>query len=279
MQQTVIGVPDPIIQSYVWDYDYQRGWVYHEHWEGRDQQLMEQLQQDYVAQGISCRLDFKLGMGILDVLDSTKEWVLDTWQLDGQDEQLPWLNNPIMQEIFNANYPQTIGGKLIQPADAMASVLDHLNSGDSQTLAFSDAVIAPMITTYVWYMYPFAQAGVSAYRNDAEASGYVMRHGTNVSNQYQVNIADFGTGQVYSTAQFLSEISDGGLWINPCPLRLQYKCANLVTPPIRQDWIIGWLKGRSTETFGANNRDNIVTTYTYGQWALGYYYAYTGSTP
>jgi hypothetical protein len=276
MRQTVVGSSFPIGQVEVWDYDPVRGWLYRAHIEGRDQQLMSALQNDYVAQGIANRLTFELGKGVLDIEDATQQWVLDNWQLEGNSEQVAWLSNSLVQQELNSVYPTAVNDNTVTAAQAIAAIAQHLSDGDNQDTAFSDGVLDPLTTGDIWNFYPHAQAGQTAYENDADGSGYVLRHGTNVSNQWTVNVADFGVGQIYTTAQLLSEVSDGGLWLNPLSFRMQYKIANLPVPPARAGWIVGWKKGRSTEQNAANNRNDITTHYEYGQWTTCLYQPFNG---
>lgn len=279
MNQTVVGSPYPILQTEETSYDFQRGFIYRQHWEGTSQPLMLALMQDYVNAGISCRIRYELGKGILEIDDSTKEWTLDTWQLDGQSAQISWLSNPFILQEINFQYPAVVDGKTYTVSDAMAALAQNFSEGTSQASAFAvNTVLDPLIGSQIYYFYPYAANGDNTtYENDADGTGYVLRHGTNVSNQYQSNIADFGTGQIYTTAQLLSEVSDSGLWINPLSERLQYKIANLVSPPPLAHFTIGWKKSRSNENYSANNRNEIVTLYKYGQWAFALYDNFQGS--
>lgn len=263
-----------MLQKYEQSYDPQRGWLYREHWEGVSIEFMVNLQLQFVQSGIACRLAYELGKGVLETDDSTQEYTLDTWQLEGNSLEVNWLLNPYVQAVFNSLYPKTIGGQLITVAVATANLLTHIENGDSQTTTFADPTLAPFSGSQVYFLYPFVQSGLTSYQNDADGEGYILRHGTNVSNRYTVNIADFGVGQIYSTSQLLSEASNSGLWINPLSERLQYKIANVPVPTFRDNWMVGWKKSRSTENYAANNRDDIVTNYTYGQWSLALYQPY-----
>ncbi len=239
---------------------------------------MQNLMQDYVNAGISCRIRYELGKGVLEVNDSTQEWTLDTWQLDGESAAISWLSNPFILEVINFFYPTMVAGNLVSVTDAMQALSENFNEGTSQSDAFkAGSKLSPLAGTAVYDFYPYAANGDNTtYENDADGTGYVLRHGTNVSNQYQSNIADFGTGQIYTTAQLLSEVSNSGLWINPLSERLQYKIAHLVSPPPLNFFTIGWKKSRSNENYSANNRNEIVTLYKYGQWADALYDPFGG---
>lgn len=253
----------PQVQRTEYDFDPTRGPIVRQIFDGASQAIMYSLYLDYVRQGIACRLSYELsGRASLEIIDSTQEWVLDSWEFDGDSENVAWLLNP---KQFGSWTNVTAAAK------AVAKINDYLESNTDRDTAFKDAALSPFVNTTTWLQYPFAQMGATSYDNAGEGIGYVLKHSTNVSNQYTVNIADFNVGEIYTPAQLLSEVSDSGLWINPLSLRGQYKIATLPTPPFRQNWLVGWMKGRSTETTAANNRVDIVTNYRYGQWSLALY--------
>lgn len=97
---------------------------------------------------------------------------------------------------------------------------------------------------------------------------YVLRHTTNVSGQYAVNVADENVEYIYSTSRLVAEVSDAGSWTFPCPPRLIYKIQNI--PPqfvTNGDLYWGWRKLPSTETTAANNRIDINTEYVLFGWS------------
>lgn len=290
MQQTVVGTVYPILQRIERDFDPTRGFIIRYHYEGTSQDLIQALQNDYVNAGIACRMTFELGKGILEVNDSTQEYTLDFWEMPNNDEVLdPFLNPNIVAEInTTANPDATIAairdGLASNTPSFVAASGDTPASGIFAQLPCS-AIQAGLpnpsgIPTgtfgYTQRTYYNVLLGLTGYKDAADGLGYVLRHSTNVSNRYQTNIADFGTGQIYSVGQLLSEISNSGLWINPCPEPFQYLIANIIPPFFRPGWQIGWFKDRSTRSTAANNRINITTEYVYGQFDSDLYNPYLG---
>jgi hypothetical protein len=96
---------------------------------------------------------------------------------------------------------------------------------------------------------------------------YVLKHTTNVSNSYGINIADLNVEKIYTTAQLLAEVTNSALWTFPMPGRLQYKISNLPAPIARSGYLWGWRKLPSTETTAAGNRIDITTEYWLEQWS------------
>jgi hypothetical protein len=267
------GNPLPQPQWQENDYDPTRGVIYKSEWESSNSEYAYQQWQAYVQNGIACRIRFELGRAHLTVDDSTQLFVLDSWSLGSNDEQVSVFLNPIIYADLENN---TDGG---YPA-AIASLKTSLENNEDQDQAFSKDIFNDYFDgpQNMWFLYPELQGGLTSYRNAVTGEGYVLRHRTNVSNQWLENIADFGTGTIYSLAQLLTEVSSTALWNNPCPARLQYKMANFISPPVLGGWQIGYFKDRSTEETAANNRIDITTEYTYGQWIDSLYSLYNGLT-
>jgi hypothetical protein len=100
---------------------------------------------------------------------------------------------------------------------------------------------------------------------------YVLRHTTNVSNQYGINVSDFNIEKIYTTAQLISEATNGNSWIFPLPGRMVNKIQGLVAPQSRTQYLWGWRKLPSTESTTSGNRVEITTEYWLEQWSLYYY--------
>lgn len=253
----VRGDPFPKAQRVDYDYDPGRGFLNRYHYEGISQQILINLQNDYVRAGIACRLSLYKGLGDLEVEDSSQQFTLDSWQLLGNDYQL---------DLF---YHPTIVGNLTP--GQIAAARTHLNNNADPAVAFavsSDPLIADLsgfAGTVIQRFYEKFQRGVTAYESDQDGSGYVLRHTTNAPGRWQSNIADFGVGKIYTPAQLLTEVQDSSLWILPIPGRLAYKISNIPSPTPVANELWGWRKSRSTETLSANNRIEINTEYTLGQ--------------
>lgn len=273
----VNGTPLPLPQNAIYDFDPVRGYIVRQEYDGVSQEAMLSLQQQYVLNGIACRLTFAQGRAKLEIDDSTQEYTLDSWGLGGEDEAVDVLLHPqVAADLATAGITYSTG---------IAALQTHLQNQDNQATAFgqpgSGSTLAPLIGSLTYYLYPYILAGLTSFKSSAVSdTGYVLRHKTNVSNRYTDNIADYGVGQIYTTAQLLSEVTDSGLWAVPLPIRLAYKVSMLMPPnlpsDIAGDWLIGWFKGRSTEDTAANNRVDIETSYTYGQFERALYSQYDG---
>jgi hypothetical protein len=259
---TFKGSKFPQLQRTRFNYDPSRGYVTHYDYHGMNQQQMLLLQQDIVAAGIACDLTYERDIATLSVEDSTNANPIDVWEMPSSGESRDGLSHPsVLALASNAQ---------------IAAMRTHLQNNDTITSAFADTVLLPLAGTIVPTFYDLQQRGSPEYRKGY----YSLRHTTNVSNRWQVNIADFGVDEIYTTAALLSEIANNGLWVFPCPGRLQYKIANIpVEVPGTEDayadqyqW--GWLKSISSERTGANNRVDIVTEYQLALWSTAYYQPY-----
>jgi hypothetical protein len=253
--------PQP--QSFKYKFDPQRGYIGEYVYEGASQTAMLALQQDFVRASIECELEYIHDKAILTVSDSTNANPIDSWQMPVDEASRDGFSHPNVTTVATDAQIALLRAQLEIPANA--------------TVAFnSDPTLIPLIGTAVQNIYDLAFRGSPEYRKGY----YVLRHATNVANTWQTNIADFGVDQIYSTAALLSEVSNNGLWVFPCPGRLQYKIANIpVEVPGSQDafaeqYFWGWLKSISQEETEANNRIAIVTTYTLALWSTAYYAIY-----
>ncbi len=95
---------------------------------------------------------------------------------------------------------------------------------------------------------------------------YVLYHTTNVSQNTTTNVADNHIGQIYTTAQLLTEVTNGALWAYPLPLRLVTKINAIVAPGAITGYTVGWRKLPAKEITEAENRVAISSEYWFGQW-------------
>ena len=266
--QIKVGTLIPQTEYSDYEYDPSRGLVVRAGFDGSSTRLAYLTYQAYVNQGIACRLRYEHGRATLNIVDSTQSFELDAWELRSNDETLsPLLSPNIVADLtsIEGDYDASV-----------AALNEHLQNGDSAEVAFTDPDLVDGYGGPTYQLYPYIQAGLTGYRNASDAEGYVLRHATNISSQSTDNIADFGTGSIYSTAQLLTEVQNSELWTNPLDERRVYKIMNFVQPKARPGWMIGWFKDRSTETNDANNRVGIVTEYTFGQFEMNIYSSYNG---
>jgi hypothetical protein len=239
------GIPQGRVIRY--GYDPQKGFDNAIEYSGISQTELNQLFQNYVAQGIACELILHDDVGELRVTDSTPIFTIDSWEIVAEDERNDGLSHPTMVALDDAY------GEVIL---FLRASLEDNTSGDDVYNALLNMPYnmseADAQTATRFYDLQVRQS------TDYRVAQYVLRHKTNVSNRWQVNITDVGVNTIYSPAQLLTEVTDSGLWIFPLPERLQFKIGAI--PPIVPDenqtvpYFWGWLKGPSTESNAANNR-------------------------
>ncbi len=265
-RSTKRGSPFPLPQSIAYDYDPQHGWVIRQHFRGIDSVRMQALQNDYVRGGVACRLIIEGDLATLETEDSTRQFTIDNWQLLGNSERMDIFSHPFLEALIIAG-----GGS----TDAViAKMREELEANTSTAAAFASGVLLPFAGTEVQDFYTLKLRGTEEFENDAFGGGYVLRHTTNAPNRWDVNVADFGVGEIYTPAQLLSEVQSTFYWIVPLPDRLAYKISNIPEPEVRVGYLWGWKKSRSTEVLSANNRIDIVTEYVLEQWATALYDPY-----
>src|SRR3954464_14869540 len=87
MNSIIRGTMLPFLQKEERDFDPTRGFVYRYEFKGASQALMDNLQMDYVRAGIACRVIHNQGdSATLEVLDSTQQYVIDSWEILGNEE-------------------------------------------------------------------------------------------------------------------------------------------------------------------------------------------------
>lgn len=260
---TLKGTKSPLLQRTEQDFDPSRGIINRILYRGSDQSQMVALGNTYVAAGIACRIIYEQGdSATLEIEDSTLANTIDNWQLVGNSEA---------RDVWS--HPTNIG---LLNEDQIAAIRFHLNAQDSGTVTFGTAPptnvadLRGFSGTAVERFYTLALRGGTEYRRGQ----YVLRHTTNVSNRWGVNVADFGVDMIYTPAKLISEISNSGFWVFPAPFRLQYKISNIPAPTAQPNFLWGWLKSSSTETTSAHNRVEIATEYTLDQWSTDNYLIY-----
>lgn len=247
-------------------FDPLRGYVYRATFKSLSALECQALQSDYVQLGCECELKTSFGVSSLSVIDSTQEFTLDDWQV-GKDSYL--------QDLFShPTILAILGGFTEDGQFNIGKIRDSLENNEEASAVVTDLTASgysPDEAATVGRFYSLYQRGTTEFENDTDGSGYVLQHTTNVSNRWQQNISDFNVGQIYSTAELLSEVQDSGLWINPLPPRLAYKIATLPAPPPQGDYFWGWRKSSGTENTSANNRIGIRTNYTLALWSTDLY--------
>jgi hypothetical protein len=176
------------------------------------------------------------------------EVACDTWQILANEIQNDLLEHPDFQAM-EAAYPNTI-----------RYVLRDVDLYKQGLMPGTPAPAAGSMPQS-GYLFELLARGATHY----SLGQYVLRHSTNVSNQYAANIADVNVERCYTQAQLEAEITNAGLWTFPCPGRLIYKLRAIPVPTAQAHYQWGWRKLPSPETTTANNRDEIATEYWLGQ--------------
>ena len=175
--------------------------------------------------------------------------------------------------------------------DSWEIVANELQRGDFQSNMFyalsvanQDAVIAEVkantppedsafaANTQQYFLVKRAYFGSDSF----STSQYVLRHTTIASPSYNSNVSDENVESLYSFAGLIDEITDGGLWVNPCPGRLVAKIESIPTPAdVNADdanfYYWSWRKLPSTETQQPDGNIQIQTEYWLGMWPTPHY--------
>jgi hypothetical protein len=178
----------------------------------------------------------------------------DSWEILGNEIQKSLTEHPDVLAMEDA-YPGTIG--------YIKRDLDLYEQGLPNGDPAPDPGAFPMASS----LYFALKRGATHFA----LGQYVLRHTTNVSNQYSQNVADFNIERIYTTSQLIAEVTNGN-WTFPMPGRLVYKLQNLAAPTAAGGYLWGWRKLPSTETTTAGNRVQITTEYWLEQWNVDFIY-------
>lgn len=264
------GTNDPLVQSTELVFDPQCGVRQITSLKGISQSQMAALQAEYQAGGVPCT--FKQNQGgtySLDVDDPSQLYLIDTWQVVGNSEEIEALSHPLI--LLNPDFSDSVRDhmrKNLSESVPVETVFDATN-GDIILKDFAGVELALLQR---WYS--LMNRGAVAYKRGQ----YVLRHTSNAPPGWSHNVSDIGVEQIYSTANLLSEVTDPYLWAYPLPQRLITKLSDITSsPPIIPmglTYFFGWLKQPSTETTGAHFRIDITTEYILELWSNDFYSIY-----
>jgi hypothetical protein len=249
-----------------------RGYTFFYDYDGQDQGQMFAIQLTCNAAGLSSELTFERDRATLNIIDATSEFTIDSWEVHATEEVRDLFSHPsIVAAIGNS---LGYGNPSIDAFIAIRQAVENQTSRVNLLLLPALTGLSTPAILILLQFYNLYLQGTTGYRHQQ----YVLKHRTNVSNRWKANVADVGIDQIYTPAQFFTEVTDPTLWIFPMPGRLQYKLANI--PTIfsggydTTDYLWSWLKSSSTETSEALNRVNIETDYTLELWSLALYNPY-----
>jgi len=248
----ITGTLQPVRQPVKINYDPQRGYLITIPWESAGNNL-NGIANSYQSQRVAYELEATERKSILTATASggqlgIPDLTTDTWQILGNEIQKSLLEHPDVV----AAVPSTVRDQLYKAE-----------------LAGTDEVsFSPPLGAYASKVFDRLRRGATHYA----LGQYVVRHTTNVSNQYGVNVADFNIERIYTTSQLIAETTNSNSWIFPMPGRMVYKLQNIVAPTAKTDYLWGWRKLPSTETTTAGNRVEITTEYWLEQWDVAIAY-------
>jgi len=274
------GTLEPLLQTVSRRWSPVNGYVEEAEYRGLGNDQFLQLSQYMAANGFEYEWNTHHAVHSLHAVDTSGAITIDSWEIALNKLSPSNYQNPVVIAALIADGSSYVGA--LQILKDIAAVM----SGKTVTVGSTtitdaeqlDEIYTTLNLNAARRFLENIQLGVDAYY----ASGYVLRHITNVSNRYSRNIADVGVDRIYNLAQILSETSNSNFWVFPLPGRLRYKITavhndlvstyDAFSSDAYRMW--GWLKSGSSEITAANNRVNIVTEYEMGNWHTEVYYPY-----
>jgi hypothetical protein len=255
------GTPNPKRQVLVERWSPTSGFSAEWSWKGISEAQLRNYFAAYASAGCECEFTDQHGVYTLIAKVPNpvggSQVVIDKWEVGLNKLSLAVSRHPVVIAILGrSGDANTVRSGIKQFLDGTEQYEDitDLAPVDSS----DDAVLKAMLNQ--------ARDGADAFY----FSSYTLRHTTNTSNRWNVNVADTGVDRIYTTAQLLSETQNANSWNYPLPGRLAFKLLAVttnitaqypITDPYYQ-W--GWLKFGSPESTVANNRVDIVTEYEFG---------------
>jgi hypothetical protein len=228
-------------------------------WRGFDEQQIRGYAAQYAQAGCEYEYINQFGHHHLVATDTSGNVTIDTWEIGVNEILVSSLRNPF--NVFNLSAANLeVIARAIKDGSTLQEAQQALedDTGD----VYGDVMDAAAIRLYKRMI-----AGVDSFYHHQ----YTLRHTTNCSNRYSLNIADLNVNYIYTTANLLSETQSSFLWVYPLPGRLAYKILSIPFPAAEDDYLWGWLKSASAESTAANNRVNIVTEYKLAMWTTDEY--------
>jgi hypothetical protein len=253
----------PIKQPSEYNYDSKSGLSRVDRWESAGEPGLYGLATQLSALRISYNFVPSVGKSVL-VATATgpdngqPEVTTDTWQI---------VANEIQKSLFEHPKSMAIEAAASGSLGRIRKNLERYNN-EEELVALSGPAIAAGGTI----LFDLLKLGTTHY----PIGQYVIRHTTNVSDSYAVNVADTNVGKIYTTAQLVgsptAELTNPNNWVFPIPPRLVYKLQNIPAPAAATGFTWGWRKLPSTEGTAANGRIDINTEYWLEQWSTNYIY-------
>lgn len=294
------GNSTPQLQSWRQTYETRQGLKGEFMMRGIDIAKMSSLATEYILLGYDMELDYKFGIAELTVRTPNGEvttpgsggqTIIDKWEV-AVDEEKPSIfeNQNFIQYAQSQDGPLGVkaSSQLISSILSMANIADATNVSSisfanwvAQTKTTPllnddgtnyDGGTGENVTIFDVFenIYPQIQPFILDYFRGATNfvhSKYVVRHTSNVPNNYASNVADFNIEKIYTISQFLAEAQNPALWILPLPPYLAFKILNYPVPTnVWDQYLFGALKLRSNAVTAARNRIEIVQEYLIDAW-------------
>jgi hypothetical protein len=265
------GTPEPQRQRKTRRYNPEGGYIETTDWSSFSEAQILALFNWGAGQGLEVEMSSRMGRHDLTMTDTRGETRIDRWEFGVSEEQPSLLQNPHLDVNVN-------GGVI--PEDHRFIIGIALKKGITLADAYTDADVTDKYDP-VSTITPDQVARVRRIhelmtnnQTQFQTGRLVLRHITNVSNRYNVNVADVDENSIYYHSDFLAEVLSPSLWIFPLPGRLEYKATSFFNrhePAARDYYLWGWLKSVSPETAVSNQRVEIQTTYKLDFWSTDIY--------
>jgi hypothetical protein len=265
------GTPDPQRQRKTRRYNPEGGYMETTDWSAFSESQIIAMFNWGAGQGLDVEMTSRGGRHEITITDTRGETRIDRWEFGVSEEQPSLLQNPHLDVNVN--------GGVVAAADRFVIAI-ALKYGVSleEALIHKDVEdkygSLPAIPTGSANRVRRIHELMANNQTQYQTGNLVLRHTTNVSNRYDVNISDLNENSIYYQADFLSEVQSTALWIFPLPGRMVYKAQSFFSrhnPAARDYYLYGWLKSVSPETAVSNQRVEIQTTYKLDFWSTDVY--------
>jgi hypothetical protein len=263
------GTPDAQRQRRTRRYNPDGGYIESSDFASFSEAQIIQLFNWAAGQGLEAEMTSKFGRHELTINDTRGETRIDRWEFGVSEEQPSVLQNPYLKQSY--------AGEALDGWE-LAVVFQAIHKGiklvdaveDEDVVAEHGSLPYALLSDRAKRVFKAMKLGRTQYQTGL----LVLRHTTNVSNRFNLNISDINENTIYYHSDFLAEVLDPALWLFPLPGRLEYKATSFFNrnePAAEDHYLYGWLKSVSPETSVANQRVEISTTYKLDFWPLDNY--------
>lgn len=270
------GDASPQLQRQTLRYDPQRGYTHTLEYQGiatPTQNSLLDLYNDNIRNGVECSITYEKDKVILNVNDSTGANSIDTWQIVGSELTKDGLTHPYLTQFLSPQQVMAVRAGITSLPSAQTS--DDASNIIKDVLALPNIKIITdaqkaLLTRFIGLQ----GRGATEYR----VANYVLRHTTNVPNNYQTTFPFGNADRLFSTVDMIADCTNSTLYVNQLPpvmaatlatIDLTNQTAFPIPASLNYAW--AWLKGATTQTSAANNRVDIASEYTYECWSTDYY--------